>query len=325
MAYHYTVLTTHDIGLHINHHVHGFGLPYTKKMILAPPANDLLIAIHVDLLSQCLTSARTILDIFHTFSTEETRTMPFFTYARAIYAAVILMKLYFSATAPKSELGRVLGKDGLLVDRYINELVKKLEDVAAGGMSRSAERFGRILKLLQSWWEAEQVEMRERGKEDGEDRAKRHKSERHCAGVLGGKLTVNPDGTRGVELASEEPCTPDTAAASLRLPPLQFVASAPASEAPDIPYTSSSASTPSMQGGGHEGVSTPLLTYAGLRQIRSLPSLHSKGPGVSMSSKGVNITSPLGVGRMYPLDPSLPSGQHPPLLPLGIQDRKSVV
>ena len=328
MAYHHTVLNAHEIGLHVNHNADDSGPPY-EKMIRAPPA---ITAIHVDLLSWCVTSAHAILDIFYTFSIEEIRAMPTFIYARAVYAVVILMKLYFSAAAPKSELGHVLDKDSLLVDRYINTLARKLEEAAAGGMSRCAEMFGRILKLLQSWWEAERVGMKGEGKAQGEDRAKRHKGESHGAGVLGGKPSANPDRTSVGRPNSEPPCTPDIAETSLRLPPLQFTTPTPASEAPNTPPdSSSSAPSPSTEGGGY-GASTPLSTTVGLRQIRSLPSLHPPHPAPYRASTPLQILSdvasnsrepgvPMSGKEMYPPGPGSmgqvsPSGKHPPPLPL---------
>lgn len=204
------------------------------------------------------------------------------------------MKLFFSAAAPKSELGMVLDKDGLRVDVYVSGLVRKLDEAARGGRCRSAEKFGRIFMLLQSWWEAQRGGLAGgggNGGKGGEGEAGKPQGESSGGGGGAGRQTNNAQGppysygSSGVQRGSlDAPRTPDlSSTSSNRLPPLHFAAGtgSSVSEAPSTPpYTSSSVPTPSTEGGGYDGgggggahTPIPISAVHNFRQKQSLPSL----------------------------------------------------
>jgi hypothetical protein len=58
----------------------------------------------------------------------------------------------FAAVAPNSELGKVISKDDMKVDRYLDDLLPHLRSAAEDNKSQPALKFSMILVMLKTWY-----------------------------------------------------------------------------------------------------------------------------------------------------------------------------
>lgn len=90
------------------------------------------------------------------------RSVPVFAFVRTTYACVILIKLYFSASHPQSELGKVIDKNSLRVDEHMDKLLDTLRKAAENESSRQAQKFTILLMMMRHWYSKQKAEI-ERG------------------------------------------------------------------------------------------------------------------------------------------------------------------
>lgn len=161
LAYNTTMTYAHEIALHRDHNVDDFLPPFTESMMREPSIrpNDLLSSCHIDALSRCLSSSHRALQIFMNMTVSATRSVPVFTFVRTNYACVILIKLYFSASHPQSQLGKVIDKDSLKVDEYMGGLLDTFRRASDGGSSRQAQKFTLMLGLMRHWYNKQKAEI----------------------------------------------------------------------------------------------------------------------------------------------------------------------
>ncbi|KAL8949242.1 MAG: hypothetical protein Q9222_004631 [Ikaeria aurantiellina] len=114
---------------------------------------EVLTTAHVGALTTCLTSIHGMFDTFLRFTTEDVRTIPVFYFVRVAYATVLLIKLYFAASAPDSELGKVMPSDDLRVEEYLRNLREVLQAGAGSGKCQQARSFFLVHVMLQTWFE----------------------------------------------------------------------------------------------------------------------------------------------------------------------------
>ena len=118
-----------------------------------------LTGAQVSAISACITSAHAIFSAFLALDVPTIRCLPAFNYVRVAYTLVIVLKMYFSASAPGSELGEVIGgKDELKVEYFLDRLQEKFRLVAADDGSRVAQKFIVVLAMLRGWL-AKQMKM----------------------------------------------------------------------------------------------------------------------------------------------------------------------
>ncbi|KAF8463168.1 hypothetical protein BDZ91DRAFT_796662 [Kalaharituber pfeilii] len=316
MSYLIAVLIAHEIALHVDHNVEDFGPPHTEKMIRGPSIGPTaqLTSFHIDILSRCLVNAYSMLDNFLSLGVEHMRALPAFHFVRVIYVAIILMKIFCTASAPKSELGLILDKDSLNVDTYIDALLRKLEEAAKGDKCRPAVKFGMILMLLKNWW-GEWFE-KDKGDTGSTNKAGVEPHASDLSGAEAGlktppgrELGTRPQWRNLQGTANETTCSPD----------LLFVRSAPqrfrANESPSSPpYTSSPAPRLLAEPGSCDSGSSNTQTSA-LQQRHSLPSSlpHPYSPSTPLqllsdvASGGAAIVAP---AKELSVVPSNPPG-HP--------------
>jgi hypothetical protein len=108
---------------------------------------------HINALSACLTAIDGIFDVFLSLDVHTIHCLPMFNFVRVAYAVVVLIKLYFAASSPKSELGKVINKDHMKVDQHLHNLLEKFRATAAEGRSRPAAKFLVVLALIRSWFQ----------------------------------------------------------------------------------------------------------------------------------------------------------------------------
>jgi hypothetical protein len=65
---------------------------------------------------------------------------------------MILIKLYFTASAPNSELGKIINKDELRLDNYLDRIVQHFSQAAAGDRTRPSGKFTMILIMLKMFF-----------------------------------------------------------------------------------------------------------------------------------------------------------------------------
>jgi hypothetical protein len=118
-----------------------------------PGLNESLTAAHIGALSSCLTAIDGIFDTFLSMDIYSIRCLPVFNFVRVAYAVVVLIKLYFSASTPNSELGKVINKDNMKVEEYLEKLLDKFRLVAADDKSSPASKFLFVLVMLRSWFQ----------------------------------------------------------------------------------------------------------------------------------------------------------------------------
>ncbi|KAH0613496.1 uncharacterized protein H6S33_005382 [Morchella sextelata] len=161
LAYNIIMIYAHEIALHRDHNVDDFQPPYTESMMREPSIkpNELLSSFHLDAISRCLSSSHQVLETFMGMTIQAIRSVPVFTFVRTSYACIILIKLYFSASHPQSELGKVIDKNSLKVDEYMDRLLDTLKKAADGKASKQAGRFTAILQMIRHWYSNQKAEI----------------------------------------------------------------------------------------------------------------------------------------------------------------------
>ncbi|KAB5580000.1 hypothetical protein GE09DRAFT_1080496 [Coniochaeta sp. 2T2.1] len=126
----------------------------TADMIRDALASDLpLTPAHINALSACLTAIDGIFEVFLSMEVSSIRCLPVFNFVRVAYAVVVLIKMYFAASSPKSELGKVINKDNMKVEQHLDNLLEKFGMTAADDKSRPASKFLVVLVMLRSWFQ----------------------------------------------------------------------------------------------------------------------------------------------------------------------------
>ncbi|KAG9250004.1 putative fungal-specific transcription factor [Emericellopsis atlantica] len=111
-----------------------------------------LSASHISAVSACLSAVDGIFTTFLGMDVVEIRYLPVFNLVRVAYAIVILVKMYFSASSPGSELGKVISKGNLRVEWYLDALIDKFRQTAADDRCRPASKFLSVMSMLKSWF-----------------------------------------------------------------------------------------------------------------------------------------------------------------------------
>lgn len=108
---------------------------------------------HINGLSACLTAIDGIFEVFLSMDVPSIRCLPVFNFVRVAYAVVVLIKIYFAASSPKSELGKVIDKDNMKVEQHLDNLLDKFSLTAADEKNRPASKFLVVLVMLRSWFQ----------------------------------------------------------------------------------------------------------------------------------------------------------------------------
>ncbi|KAM0283128.1 hypothetical protein ACHAQH_002609 [Verticillium albo-atrum] len=111
-----------------------------------------LSPVHVNAYSSCLTSCHAIFDTFLGTDIPTIRCVPVFNFVRVAYALVVLIKMYFCAVAPDSELASIMQRDDMKVDTYLTLLLEHFRAAAADDGSRPASKFLVVLVMLRGWF-----------------------------------------------------------------------------------------------------------------------------------------------------------------------------
>ncbi|KAI0438665.1 hypothetical protein F4803DRAFT_534146 [Xylaria telfairii] len=118
-----------------------------------PGLSNSLTSSHIGALSSCLTAIDDIIATFLSLDVDTIRCLPIFNFVRVAYAVVVLIKIYFSASSPNSELGKVINKDNMKVAIHLDNLLDKFRQTAANDKSRPAGKFMVVLAMVRGWFQ----------------------------------------------------------------------------------------------------------------------------------------------------------------------------
>jgi len=143
----------HEIALYVDKN-DGSAAPSNPESLREPipDLGDSLTAAHISALSSCLTAIDGIFETFLALDVASIRCLPIFNFVRVAYAVVILIKLYYSASSPNSELGKVINKDQMKVAEYLDKLLEKFREATATDKSRPAGKFLVVLLMMRGWF-----------------------------------------------------------------------------------------------------------------------------------------------------------------------------
>lgn len=122
MTEHVINLYMHEIALHVDHNVEEFRPAFSEENLSNENTEQTRIPLtpaHISALSTCLTSIDGIFESFLSLDVETIRTLPILNFVRVAYAIVVLIKMYFAAATPNSELGKVILKENMKVRHLV--------------------------------------------------------------------------------------------------------------------------------------------------------------------------------------------------------------
>jgi hypothetical protein len=139
--------------MHVNHNVDEFKPPFIESSLGTVGEDSELTPAHISALSVCLTSIDGIFESFLKLDVETIRCLPVSHFVRVTYAVVVLIKMYLAAANSNSEFGKVINKDNMKVEYYLDGLVDIFRAAAAEDRSRTAARFMMLLTMLKTWFQ----------------------------------------------------------------------------------------------------------------------------------------------------------------------------
>ncbi|KAH6608781.1 hypothetical protein Trco_002127 [Trichoderma cornu-damae] len=147
-------LYMHEMALHSDNNMSDqWRPPFNTEALKDGIVNsEPLSAAHINALSACLTAIDGIFNTFLSMEVLSIRCLPVFNFMRVAYGVVILIKMYFSASSPGSEMGKVIHKDNMRVEYYLEALLDKFRATAADNKCRPAAKFLVVLAMLRSWF-----------------------------------------------------------------------------------------------------------------------------------------------------------------------------
>jgi hypothetical protein len=157
MTEHIVNLYMHEVAMHVDHNVEEFNPPFTEEKLRGPDNADQqpsrpLTPAHISALSTCLTSIDGIFESFLSLDVDTIRALPVMHFVRIAYAVVVLIKMHFAAATPGSELGKVIDKDNMKVEQYLDGLLEKFKAIVVDNKSRPGSKFLMVLIMLKTWF-----------------------------------------------------------------------------------------------------------------------------------------------------------------------------
>ncbi|KAL2065008.1 hypothetical protein VTL71DRAFT_4148 [Oculimacula yallundae] len=160
---HVVNLYMHEVAMHVDHNVEEFKPPFTDALLRdreAPGGSEqmTLTGFHIAALSICLKSIDGIFGNFLEFDVDVIRCLPVASFVRVAYAVVVLIKMYFAAATPGSHFGKVIDKDNMKVEQYLDGLVDLFRRSAKDEKSRPSAKFLMVLLMLKTWFHRQREE-----------------------------------------------------------------------------------------------------------------------------------------------------------------------
>ncbi|KAF7190224.1 hypothetical protein HII31_08555 [Pseudocercospora fuligena] len=153
MVMYYTVrLYCFEIALHVDHSPEDFRAPYQMGGISpTEDADEVPTQVLAESVAECITSAHGLLDTFLSMDVESLRALPVFSYVRISFSAFVLAKLSLSAVHPRSRIGRVIDRNSLKVENFMDRAILHVRDILGSKKSRVPSIFLALLFKLRQW------------------------------------------------------------------------------------------------------------------------------------------------------------------------------
>jgi hypothetical protein len=147
----------HEVVLHSEHVEPDVQAPFDKTnltypLFTGPGEAGALTSSHINALTTCLTNIEAVLEVFLAMDESSIRCLPVFNFVRIAYGTIVLIKMYFSASSPKSELSKVINKNHIRVESYLTRLSEKFRAVQIDDKSRPASKFLIVIVMLRAWF-----------------------------------------------------------------------------------------------------------------------------------------------------------------------------
>ncbi|KAF3762611.1 hypothetical protein M406DRAFT_226469, partial [Cryphonectria parasitica EP155] len=151
-SFHTINLYMHELALQ-NEPADAFKAPFAAETLRdSLISTATLTPAYTNALASCLTAIDGIFETFFSMDASSIRCLPVFNFVRVAYATVVLIRIYFAACAPNSELGKIIDKDSMKVDQHLDTLLEKFREVGADDKSRPAAKFLVVLVMIRSWF-----------------------------------------------------------------------------------------------------------------------------------------------------------------------------
>ena len=137
------LLFLHEVALHSGQPGNDLQPPFNEETLAAIKANGIkgLTKTHIKSLSACLASIHSHFNTFLTISVTELRNQPAFQFARLMYAAVVLVKLYIDSMAQSSDVKEMFSVEDFQIEPYLEDLIQRLITAAEEDSCGSASKF----------------------------------------------------------------------------------------------------------------------------------------------------------------------------------------
>ncbi|KAH7319928.1 hypothetical protein B0I35DRAFT_352111 [Stachybotrys elegans] len=106
----------------------------------------------VNAFSACLDAVNSLFTTFLELPIDVIHDLPVYCFVRVAYSIVLLLKMYFSLSSSNGELGKIIEKNDLRVEFYLENLLEKFRAAAADDKCRPAAKFLLVLAMLRSWF-----------------------------------------------------------------------------------------------------------------------------------------------------------------------------
>ncbi|XP_044724821.1 C6 transcription factor (War1) [Hirsutella rhossiliensis] len=268
IGFHLLSLYMHELVLHSNMSTEQIRPPFNTDAIRDGMVGraEPLSAAHINALSACLGAIAGILDTFLAMDVSAIRCLPVFNFVRVAYAVVVLMKMFFSASDPRFELGSIIGRGDLRVDFYLDALLQKFRVTAADDRCRPAAKFLVVLVMLKSWF------------------LRQAKADVDSGGGGGGGGAVEGGDGSGAALSGTSPAPPDAPPPSSAQHPRQHSLNTPLQVLSEVAM-------------GRESSGPPRPVFGSLPDIRPGHAHHLHKPlfhDAASSAGGASTSSPSG-------------------------------
>lgn len=151
-GFHTLNLYMHELALQ-SEPTDAFKAPFAAESLRDSLVTDVpLTPAYTNALAACLTAIDGIFETFLSMDPASIRCLPVFNFVRVAYATVVLIRIYFAASSPNSELGRIIDKDSMKVEQHLHNLLEQFRVTAAGDRSRPASKFLVVLVMIKSWF-----------------------------------------------------------------------------------------------------------------------------------------------------------------------------
>lgn len=151
ITYHFCRMALHEVALHIDHSPEDFKAPYQMGGLHPRTNKDLPAKLLVDCISECVSSAHTIMDTYLSLNLQDTRALPVLTAVRISFAAFIIAKLCLSSMSKESRIAGLIDRSSLKAEVYIDKMILHARNVIGSRGRRVPAILMALLFKVRQW------------------------------------------------------------------------------------------------------------------------------------------------------------------------------